>query len=118
MLVELLQPLGPELVRRWVATLLMVPRDQREAVVASVEARIAELYEQSWKSGEAAANSALAPREIEIVHPPQQRDGYIEQVVTTYEDAGRDRSAPTSLDTEPGPIPAPARRSKKPRKRA
>ncbi|HLP85790.1 MAG TPA: hypothetical protein VK157_15675 [Phycisphaerales bacterium] len=116
MLVELLQPLGPELVRRWVATLLMVPRDQREAVVASVEARIAELYEQSWKSGEAAANSALAPREIEIVHPPQQRDGYIEQVVTTYEDANESPADHASV--QPAASTKPARKPAKNKKRA
>jgi hypothetical protein len=90
MLVELLQPLGPELVRRWVATLLMVPRDQREGVVAAVEQRIAEMYEQSWRAGEAAAEQALAPQndpshEVDVVHPPTQREIYVEQVVTTYE---------------------------------
>ncbi len=90
MLVELLQPLGPELVRRWVATLLMVPRDQREGVVAAVEARIAELYEHSWRAGEAAAADVLAqpdadPSHVTVVHPPTQRDGFVEQVITTYD---------------------------------
>lgn len=90
MLVELLQPLGPELVRRWVATLLMVPRDQRDGVVAAVEKRIAEMYEQSWRAGEAAAdaiNTRDAALEVTVVHPPTQREGYVEQVVTTYERA-------------------------------
>lgn len=105
MLVELLQPLGPELVRRWVATLLMVPRDQREGVVAAVEKRIAEMYEQSWRAGEAAADSInshddLGP-EVTIVHPPAQRDGYVEQVVTTYQRA------------QPAPKAKPASRRKK-----
>lgn len=44
MLVELLQPLGPEMVRRWVATLLLVDRDEREAMVEMVEKYVAENY--------------------------------------------------------------------------
>ncbi|GDX99724.1 hypothetical protein LBMAG48_21280 [Phycisphaerae bacterium] len=106
MLVELLQPLGPELVRRWVATLLMVPRDQREGVVAAVEQRIAEMYEQSWTAGQAAADSVLKPIEVEIVHPPQQREGYVEQVVTTYEETGGaagEAAAETAKKGKPGP---------------
>lgn len=44
MLIELLQRLGPELVRRWVATLLTVDRDEREAMVDMVERYVAEQY--------------------------------------------------------------------------
>lgn len=44
MLVELLQRLGPELVRRWVASLLTVDRDEREAMVEMVEKYVAEHY--------------------------------------------------------------------------
>ncbi len=44
MLIELLQPLGPELVRRWVAALLAVDRDEREQVVAMIEQQIAREY--------------------------------------------------------------------------
>lgn len=44
MLIELLQPLGPELVRRWVATLLLVDRDEREAMLTMVEAYVAAQY--------------------------------------------------------------------------
>lgn len=44
MLVELLQRLGPELVRRWVASLLTVDRDEREAMVDMVEKYVAEHY--------------------------------------------------------------------------
>lgn len=46
MLVELLQKLGPELVRRWVASLLTVDRDEREAMVEMVERYVAEHYPQ------------------------------------------------------------------------
>lgn len=40
MLTELLRPCGPELARRWLAALLLVPADQRESVVQAVEAQI------------------------------------------------------------------------------
>ena len=41
MLIDLLHPAGPELARRWVAALTMVPPNEREAVVAAVERQIA-----------------------------------------------------------------------------
>lgn len=44
MLLELLQPMGPELVRRWVAILLLVDRDEREAMLEMVERFVASNY--------------------------------------------------------------------------
>jgi len=44
MIVELMRRAGADLARRWLATLLLAPEEEREAVVASVEARMAELY--------------------------------------------------------------------------
>ncbi len=44
MLVELLRPAGPELARRWVAALLLVPEGEREGVVSAVERSIVEEY--------------------------------------------------------------------------
>lgn len=44
LLVELLQPAGTELARRWLAALLMVHRHERESVVTAVERRLARLY--------------------------------------------------------------------------
>jgi len=44
MIVELMRPAGPDLVRRWVAALLAAQETEREAIVESVERRIAELY--------------------------------------------------------------------------
>lgn len=44
MLIELLKPTGPELARRWVAALLLVPEQHREAVVEAVELQIAAEY--------------------------------------------------------------------------
>lgn len=39
-LVEMMRPTGPELARRWLAALTLVPGEQREAVVAAVERQI------------------------------------------------------------------------------
>lgn len=44
MLIELLQPNGPDLARRWVSALMLVPRAEREGVVARVERRLVEAY--------------------------------------------------------------------------
>jgi hypothetical protein len=78
---ELLQPAGPDLARRWLVALLMVPREEREAIVAAVERRIGEAY----PAGARAEPVAREPQTIEVVHPPRQRDGYVEQVLATYE---------------------------------
>ncbi len=164
MLADLLQPATPDLARRWLAALLMVPAAERAAIVSAVEAKIVEefgrvdasrlevdeqeLNETSQRiaaeqteldrrksekvrdknagargsrmgtdarSGSGSAKSALggvdaaeshadgigatAKRSkksvksnshdeaglIEVVHPPVQKAGYIEQVITTYE---------------------------------
>lgn len=69
LLVEFLRPVGPELVRRWVAILAAVDPGDRAALVAELERRV----------------SAVAPSEIRVVHPPAQRKGYVEQVEVTYE---------------------------------
>ena len=44
MLIELLKPAGPELARRWLAALLLVPESEREAVVDAVERQIVGEY--------------------------------------------------------------------------
>lgn len=47
-LIEMMRPAGPELARRWLAALTLVPRAEREAVVAAVERQIvAEFGEDS-----------------------------------------------------------------------
>ena len=40
LLVDLLKPTGPELARRWLAALTLVPEEERESVIESVEAEI------------------------------------------------------------------------------
>ncbi|MEN0020082.1 MAG: hypothetical protein AAF747_04260 [Planctomycetota bacterium] len=44
LLTELLRPIGPELARRWLASLALVPEAERAAIVAEVEKRIAETF--------------------------------------------------------------------------
>ena len=78
MLIELLQPTDPDLARRWLAALLLVPRDERLSVVESVEQRIASMFDPG---APAVSNDE---EEIDIVYPPVQRTGYVEQTHTTY----------------------------------
>ncbi|MEN1704939.1 MAG: hypothetical protein AAGJ54_05420 [Planctomycetota bacterium] len=40
MLIELTKPAGPELARRWLAVLTLVPESDREGVVRAVERQI------------------------------------------------------------------------------
>ena len=89
MLIELLQPTGPDLARRWLAALLLVPRDDRLSVVESVEQRIASMYESD------APAESTDDDEIDIVFPPVQRKGYVEQTHKTYArkpEKGEDRA--------------------------
>lgn len=88
MLVELLRPLGPELARRWLAALLAIPAHEREAAVGAVEARVAEAYNQrAAASRKRTGKSAGGKRgkSFDVLSPPVQREGYTEQVVTTYD---------------------------------
>lgn len=79
LLIELMQPASPELARRWLAALLLVPREEREAVVASIEARINQLYPM-----QPAVQPEAQDTHLEIIHPPRPHAGYTEQVHTTY----------------------------------
>lgn len=45
LLLELLRPAGAELARRWLAALLMAPREEREAIVQAIELRMLETYQ-------------------------------------------------------------------------
>lgn len=86
MLVELLRPAGPELARRLVAALMMVPEAERARVVSEIERRVVEAY-----------GTERPPSEVTVVSAPVQRDGYVEEVHTTYEvvrgrvETGRER---------------------------
>jgi hypothetical protein len=65
-----MQPATPDLARRWLAALLLVPREEREDVVASVESRINALY-------------PMRPGELELVRGPAQHHGSLEQCAAT-----------------------------------
>lgn len=76
MLTELLKPGGVELARRWLAALLVVPAAEREEVVRMVEAQIVAEYDLPRDE---------ADREMVVRYPAVQREGYVEEVVKTYE---------------------------------
>ena len=44
LLIELVKPAGPELARRWLSALLLVPESEREQVVEAIEQRIVEEF--------------------------------------------------------------------------
>ena len=46
MLIDLTEPVGAELSRRWLAALLLVPEGEREAVIEAVERQVAREYER------------------------------------------------------------------------
>ncbi len=71
MLLELLDPAGPELARRLIAALLLVDKADRPALVTEIERRVAKAYPPT-------------PSELHVHQPPVQRDGYVEQITTTY----------------------------------
>ena len=73
MMVEMLRPLGAEMGRRWLATLLLVPLEERAAMVAEIERLVSQQYAQDQT------------RQMTVAHPPEQKDGAVEQVFTTYE---------------------------------
>lgn len=74
MLLELLHPAGPELARRWLAALLLVDRADREALVAEIERRVSAAYPPA----------PSLDAELHHRSPPVQRDGFVEEVETTY----------------------------------
>lgn len=82
-LVELLRPCGPDLARRWLSALTLVPADERAALVQEVERRIVETY-PSPRFGWRAPGPAPDDAEVTVVHPPVARPGYVEQVHVTY----------------------------------
>jgi hypothetical protein len=91
-IVEFLRPGTPDLSRRWISALLLVPEAEREAVVASVERRIVETYAsgQGARGGAAGTSAAAAAtpeateRQVTVVYPPVAKDGYTEQVHRTF----------------------------------
>ena len=84
-LIELLRASGPELGRRWLAALLVIPEAERPGVVRAVERRVAEEFGRRGAQGE---DETL----LDVAEPPVQRDGYVEQVIRTYARQEKDRN--------------------------
>lgn len=92
MLVELLRPVGPELARRWLAVLALVDPADREALVAELERRAVDQYapvkrEQPPKTKPKARAIKPSSGEMTLIHPPQQKQGYVEIVEVSYTSA-------------------------------
>lgn len=98
----MLRPGTPDLARRWLAALLIVPEEEREAVVSAIERRIVAQYPlpavpAAGALGEGVVAPAVVtksigaprlpgtPRQVNIKHPPVQKQGYVEEVIRTYE---------------------------------
>jgi hypothetical protein len=96
MLVELLRPAGPELARRWLAALLLVPESERAGLVEQIEARIVETYAQPHRPGKPAKPAGRASGEMVVSYPPTQRDGYSEQIERIYSVTAPPADAPAS----------------------
>lgn len=79
LLVELLQPAGPELARRWLAALMLVPRDERESVIAAIESRLVHVYGQPSPAPVEAPEGPALATPLTLIDEPVQRDGYVEQ---------------------------------------
>ncbi|MDX2131303.1 MAG: hypothetical protein SFY69_04550 [Planctomycetota bacterium] len=112
MLVDLLRPGTADLARRWVGALLTVDPADREALVAEVERRVASLYPLAPGADQPDAGSSLSgaadepPAEpVDVVHPPRQRDGYVEQVRVTYERGTASPPPPAARATPSAPTP-------------
>ena len=54
---------------------MLAPEAEREMIVRSVEQRMAELYLHHDEADE---------RTVTVEHPPEQRDGFVEQKFSTY----------------------------------
>ena len=86
MLIELLRPTGPELARRWLAALMLVPEREREEVVAAIEKKIVATYlPGDGLEREPRATKLAAWREVRVVTAPVQREGYVEHVERLFE---------------------------------
>ena len=65
---------------------MLVPREDRQGVVESVEDRITSMYASAAPvaADDVSSSEDDQPREIDVVPPPVQHDGYVEEMRTTY----------------------------------
>lgn len=71
----MLQPAGPDLARRWLAALLVVPREERQLLVERVEATIAQTY---TREAPALADPTLADPTLDEPVGRRQIDAAVE----------------------------------------
>ncbi len=108
-LVELLRGQTPDLARRWLSALLIVPERERESVVNAVERSVVAEYAQSSEADERVTRAGArdAQREshtpgesestqLRVVYPPTQKQGYVETVEKSFEVVGDAQTASES----------------------
>ena len=79
MLIELIRPATPDLARRWLASLLNAPEEEREEIVRAIEAKMRETYDDAERE------RAERRQWLHVSGPEVQKDGYTERVERTYE---------------------------------
>ncbi|MEM1423134.1 MAG: hypothetical protein AAGH64_03930 [Planctomycetota bacterium] len=79
MLIELIRPATPDLARRWLASLLIAPEEDREAIVRAIEAKMRATYDDAER------DRAEEQRWLHVSGPEVLKDGYTERVERTYE---------------------------------
>lgn len=123
-LVELLRGQTPDLARRWLSALLIVPERERESVVSAVERSVVAEYAQTSEADERVTRTGA--RELQrdaradidtaasdepgtsnqpesettqfrVVYPPTQRQGYVETIEKSFEVVG---DAQTHTDSD------------------
>lgn len=93
-LVELLRAGSPDLARRWLAALLLVPETDRERIVEAVEHQIVNEYAVP------ASDDAESPA-MRVVYPPKEIPGGTEHVTVEYrENNPRKTHGPTRKPRE------------------
>lgn len=76
-----MKPAGADLSRRWLAALMLVPVDERAAVVEAVEKQIVEQYDPANRDGsDEVADEAF----VHVHEPPVQKQGHTEQTIRSY----------------------------------
>jgi hypothetical protein len=80
--------LGPELARRWLGVLLLVPQDERGALVAEMERRATELYApvKPLPTSRRRAKPLGTPSdpEVRIVYAALEKNGFVEHEEASY----------------------------------
>ncbi len=89
-------PGGADLARRWVAALMAIPPDEREAAVDAVEQRVVVLYRahSSQTQSHSPAGTECDEQTLHVADPPVERQGFVEQTIRTYAATPRRKPGP------------------------